>query len=413
MTYPIRDRVSIRTTLRAGLFLIGLMTLLVPSFLVAQTSDAPTFRVLHRFRKQGFSGRYPSGRLVMDNVGNLYGVTSGGPYGTVYKMDRAGNVTVLHSFAGGSDGAEPTAGLILDAAGNLYGTTSRLTTGSHGTVFMLDPAGQEVVLYRFTGGLDGSSPQAELLLAADGGLYGTTFEGGDIRACPPRGCGVVFKADAFGAEQVLYRFTGGADGGFPQAGLIRDGTGSFYGTTTSGGTYGHGVVFKLEQSVETVLYDFPDEVVNGSNPSGSLIEDNDGNFYGVTSSGGTYGYGVIFKLDRARSETVLYSFTGGADGRVPLGSLLRDSSGNLYGVTSNGGDLVACRSGCGVVFKLGPTGILTVLHTFNVSDGEYPVGGLIRGPHNWLYGVTSNGGGSTRGNSGTIIEVKPNATGDR
>jgi uncharacterized repeat protein (TIGR03803 family) len=184
--------------------------------------------------------------LIRDSAGNLYGTThQGGAFqlGTVFKIDLAGVETVLYSFAGGTDGGEPEAGLIQDAAGNLYGTTHYGGGGSCsdgcGTVFKLDPAGVETVLYMFTGNPDGGSPLSNLVEDAAGNLYGTTLYGGSS------GKGIVFEVDtATGAETVLHSFRG-RDGAAPQAGLVRDAKGNLYGTTPEGGGNGFGAIFRL------------------------------------------------------------------------------------------------------------------------------------------------------------------------
>ena len=241
----------------------------------------------------------------------------------------------------GADGAWPNEGVIRDSAGNLYGTTSQGGTAGWGVVYKLDTAGHETVLYTFTGGADGGWPYVGVMRDPAGNLYGTATYGGTA------GAGVVFKLDTAGQEAVLYSFTGGADGRNPYGGVIRDSAGNLYGTTVEGGTANSGVVYKLDTTGhETVLYSFtggPD----GGGPSG-VIRDSAGNLYG-TASGGTAGQGVVYELDTAGQETVLHSFTGGADGYYPNGGVIRDSAGNLYGTTSNGG-----QTGGGVVFKLKP-----------------------------------------------------------
>ena len=154
----------------------------------------------------------------------------------VFKLSPAGKETVLYSFTGGADGNDPVAGVIRDSAGNLYGTTQFGGAGV-GVVYQLDPSGHETVLHTFTGGTDGGEPTAGVIRdSATGNLYGTTELGGT-------GAGVVYQLDSSGHETVLYRFTGGADGGQPNAGLIRDSAGNLFGTTNSGGT-GAGVVFQ-------------------------------------------------------------------------------------------------------------------------------------------------------------------------
>ncbi len=202
-------------------------------------------KILHSFMG-GMYGMYPEGPVVQDAKGNFYGTTHGGgdeDEGIVFKLNRNGSETPLHSFTctNGVDGCLPEAGLVLDAAGNLYGTTSRGGVGGSngGTVFKMDKAGNETVLHTFEES-DGWSPGfGSLLLDSDGNLYGTTEEGG------ANGYGVVFEVDSTGKESVLYSFTGGEDGSTPMAGLIQDRAGNFYGTTAEGGAYGYGVVFKL------------------------------------------------------------------------------------------------------------------------------------------------------------------------
>jgi uncharacterized repeat protein (TIGR03803 family) len=231
-----------------------------------------------------------------------------------------------------------------------------------------------------------------------GNLYGTTGGGGTF------GFGTVFKLDTSGKETVLYSFTGGADGEFPEAGLVRDVAGNLYSTTIFGGTSGNcnggcGTVFKLDTTgKETVLYSFRNG--DGAYPN-SVIRDSAGNLYGTTYGGGPpsfcfgSGCGVVFKVDTTGKETVLYTFTGGADGANPYAGLVRDAKGNLYGTTSYGGDMAACKGGCGVVFKLDKTGKETVLHRFMGADGASPYAGLVRDAKGNIYGTTFTGGDLT------------------
>ena len=197
-------------------------------------------------------------------------------------------------------------------------------------------------LHTFTGG-DGYQPYAGLVRDSAGNLYGTTAGGGTY------GAGVVFQLDATGAETVLYSFTGGADGATPVADVKRDSAGNLYGTTAGGGTYGAGVVFQLDATgAYTVRYTFTGGA-DGANPYARLVRDSAGNLYGTTVNGGAYGYGVVFKLDTTGAETVLHSFTGGKDGANPYAGLLLDSASNLYGTTYYGG-----AYGKGVAFKITP-----------------------------------------------------------
>lgn len=207
--------------------------------------------VLHTFSGGSADGALPEAGLVRDKAGNLYGTTySGGKpdcgmyyaCGVVFKLDAAGKETVLHSFADSPDGANPSAGLTEDAAGNFYGTTTNGGALGTGTIYEINATGTESVLYSFAAGSDGAHPVAALVRDAAGNLYGTTEYGGTAND------GTVFKLDTAGKETVLYNFCSQSDctdGANPVAGLIRDAAGNLYGTTPNGGTYNLGTAFKL------------------------------------------------------------------------------------------------------------------------------------------------------------------------
>jgi uncharacterized repeat protein (TIGR03803 family) len=315
---------------------------------VFKMSATGTEKVLHSFTGIGGDGAFPQyGTLARDSSGNLYGTTSGGgiydqfcPYscGTVFKVDAFGKETVLYSFTGtGGDGTLPWGRVVRDSAGNLYGTTINGGTYGSGIVFKVDPTGKETVLYTFTGADDGAYPYAGLIRDAKGNLYGTTL------------LNTVFRIDPIGKVTVLYTFTGPPDGAILEAGLIRDSAGNLYGTTYSGGTTNYGTVFKISaQGQETVLYSFTGGADGGKPRHSSLVRDSAGNLYGTTGEGGSSDFGVVFKLDTAGSETVLHTFSG-SDGKIPYGTLARDKTGNLYGTTYEGG-----AYGGGVVFKIAP-----------------------------------------------------------
>jgi uncharacterized repeat protein (TIGR03803 family) len=228
----------------------------------------------------------------------------------VFKLDTSGKETVLYSFTGGADGGNPGAGVIRDSAGNLYGTDENFAKcGGCGVAFKLDAAGNKTVLHSFGGGTDGIMSMASLIRDSAGNLYGTTEYGGVTGGvCGTSGCGVVFKLDTAGAETVLYKFTGGSDGAKLASSLIRDSTGNLYGTTYAGGVTtgacatiggismpGCGVVFKLDAAGNlTVLHAFTG--LDGANPVAGLIRDSAGNFYGTAVHGGASHGGVVFKL---------------------------------------------------------------------------------------------------------------------
>jgi uncharacterized repeat protein (TIGR03803 family) len=373
---------------------LALAILLLPAMIATRSAQAKSYSVVYAF-KSGTDGAYPMADLIRDGAGNFYGTTYGGGdsgLGTVFMVDPTGDETVLYSFQAGADGQYPQAALVRDAAGNLYGTTSYGGTSNRGTVFKLDATGTETVLYSFTGGADGSNPYSALLLGGGGTLYGTTSGGG------PSGFGTVFKLDATGKETVLYGFTGKADGRNPSSGLIRSPTGKFYGTTYGGGASGFGTVFQLDATgKETVLYSFT-AGSDGSGPKGGLLRDAAGILYGTTYSGGLAGYGTVFMLNKKGKETVLYSFGGGTDGAHPETGLLRDTFGSLFGTTYSGGD-----PGYGTVFKLDTAGTEIVLYRFEPAGGMVPRAGLIRDAGGNLYGTTSAGGVA----HGTVFKLAP------
>ena len=361
---------------------------------VFQANTGGQETVLYSFTG-GADGGYPNAGVIRDSAGNLYGTTTAGGasnWGVVYKLDPAGNYTVLYSFTGGENGGGPYAGVIRDPAGNLYGTTSDGGAASVGVVYKLNAAGQETVLHTFTGGADGSFPNAGVIRDSSGNLYGTTSSGGTANA------GVVYTLDAAGRETVLYSFTGGADGSFPYAGVIRDSAGNLYGTTLVGGPAELGEVFELDAAGnETVLFSFPGPT-DGEWPTAGVIRDPAGNLYGTTEYGGRANADVVYKVNTAGREKVLYSFTGGADGSFPYAGVIRDSAGNLYGTTTAGG-----ASNSGVVYKVNTAGQETVLYSFTgAADGGLPFAGVIRDSAGNLYGTTTAGGAS---NSGVVYKV--------
>jgi uncharacterized repeat protein (TIGR03803 family) len=322
---------------------------------------------------------------------------------------------VLYSFAGGTnDGSYPTAALVFSKSGHLYGTTSEggnstvcgLFGGSCGVVFELTPVSgggwKERVLYEFTGGVDGGTPYAPLVIDSKGNLYGTTNIGGSS------GMGTVFElargsGDTW-TETVLHSFTGGSDGAYPRDGLILKGK-SLYGTTMQGGTgtncgyFGGGscgTVFKLTDSetgwTESILYSFTG-YSDGGYPYGGVVFDKSGNLYGTTFQNGAAGDGTVFELMHGNgtwTEDTVYTFSGGADGKTPYGGVILDAAGNLYGTTSQAG-----ADGGGTVFELTPGSsgwTLTVLHAFTgPPDGNYSEAGLVK-RGNSLYGTTYDGG---------------------
>jgi uncharacterized repeat protein (TIGR03803 family) len=397
------------------------------------SAHGQTFTVLHTFAGSG-DGAEPAAGMIRDSNGNLYGTTKiGGSFGfgTVFEINVDGKETVLHSFWGG-DGVWPFASLIRDQAGNFYGTAwdgGTLEGGEGvchhgcGSVFKLDTTGKSTLLHGFTGGTDGAAPWG-VIRDSNGNLYGTTQGGGSFAS------GTVFKINADGRETVLHAFTGSAtDGSEPDGGVVRDKMGNLYGTTFYGkgtgcpqGT-GCGTVFKVSpDGKETLLYNFTGGT-DGAYPEGPLVLDSAGNLYGVASAGGsatcTNGFqqncGVVFKVDKNGKEAVLHAFGKSGDGIQPKGPLLRDKAGNLYGVTSYGGlRQTKCHNnnGCGTIFKVDADGHETVLYSFpgDGTYGEYANGGLVMDEAGNLYGTMYEGGDLScpiYGGCGLVFKLTP------
>ena len=374
---------------------------------LASTSPAQTLTTLHSFSGAP-DGANPDSAPVLDPDGNLYGATFNGGSSTfcqsgcgiVFKIATDGTESVLYSFAGNNDGANPN--FLGFSGGQLVGTTlvgglngHKHKTFGFGTIFFISLTGQEFVWHNFIGSVhaypqgltimtsgniigttagvsmlkgakryngsvfnqvtkndhallkfvgsnsaDGSFPTGGLAIDPQGNIYGTTMFGGS-------GEGVAFEVTPQGVETLLHTFTGSQDGGVPTGGLIRDAQGNLYGTAAEGGQFSQGTVFEITSSGLTTLHSF--NGTDGAGPQSLLIFDGQGNLYGTTYSGGAFNQGTIFELNPSGQETVLYNFSGGADGAHPQAALLFDGQGNLYGTTAAGG-----ASGLGTIFKLVP-----------------------------------------------------------
>lgn len=385
--------------------------------LLLNVATAQTFKVIHTFT--GKDGSSPNGNLVRDAEGNFYGTTQFGGHsnrGVVFKLGPGNHETVLYSFTGMSDGGIPIGRLLLDGD-NLYGMTSLGGNSSCncGTVFKLDSHGTLTVLHQFRGGKDGAQNQAQPelgLVMVKGSLYGSASFGGVAGCDENLGCGVIFKITPSGKETILYRFTGRADGAFPQD-LIRDRAGNLYGAT--GGSYLHGnagTLFKMDTTGKmTVLYTFPGGA-SGDSPRWRVSRSPDGVFHGVTQFGGnspcnlgSSGCGVVFSVDAAGHEHVLHSFgKQPTAGEEPSGGLV-DVAGNFYGTTFYGGiKNSTCSFGCGVVYRINTNGKYSALHHFTGgADGWLPTGSLAEDAAGNLFGTALLGGSG----SGVIFQITP------
>jgi uncharacterized repeat protein (TIGR03803 family) len=319
--------------------------------------------VLFTFTDVNVTGGFSSAPLIQDQAGNLYGIAEGGTGGAgiVFKLSPEGKETILFAFQGClfcHNPRVPSGGLLMDKSGNLYGTTIFGGDGNCqsgcGTIYRLDPTGKLHVLYAFTGGADGSQPFGPLAPDANGNLYGVAQSGGNL-SCPEfpqAGCGTVFRFSRNGKLTVLHTFEGGADGATPQPDLLLDTVaGNLYGAATRGGTSENGTVFKISGNGKyTVLHRFNGKN-DGSAPNGGLVLDEAGNLFGTAQTGGGGGDGTAFALNPAGQVKVLHTFQGDLDGSFPVAGLIRDEVGHLYGTAVSNG-LIGQQNGD--VFEIRP-----------------------------------------------------------
>ena len=426
-----------------NLLAISLATVLALGLTVVftQSASGQTFKLIYTFTG-GNNGANPETGLTLDNAGNLYGTTAAGDgncypgCGTVFGLIKQGsewNYSSLYSFHG-RDGYEPSSRVVIRAGGVLYGSTGGGGIAGHGNIYTLKPPGTlpsgtkprywtETVLYEFTGG--GEVPSGDLVFDNSGNIYGTT-QGYGVYA--PSGSVYELTQSGGGwAENTLYPFTGGTDGGFPVGGIVFDKAGNhLYGTTVLGGDqscnvdggygYGCGTVFRLTHSqsgwTEDVLkaFQIPTALSTGIYPYAGLIMDESGNLYGTAALGGSGGGGVVFQLTPSNggwTYTVLHNFTS-AEGWFPNSPVLLDATGNLYGTLFSGGP-----GGAGAVFKLTPGAsgwTYKSLHDFTEgSDGGYPEDGPIFDANGNLYGTAYLGGSfeNCYSGCGVVWEITP------
>jgi uncharacterized repeat protein (TIGR03803 family) len=322
-------------------------------------------------------------KRIVDTVAKLNQVKSYGVfvlYATMTIALPAQTFTTLFSFDR-NDGARPDAVLVQATNGDLYGATYDDGLHGGGTVFKITPGGALTTLYSFCaqiGCADGKLPGAGLIQAADLDLYGTTQFGGAYDT------GTVFKITPDGALTTLYSFcaqSGCADGEYPHAALVQAIDENLYGTTQFGGTYGDypntgGTVFKITPGgALTTLYSFCAQsgCADGSQPAQGLVQATNGDFYGTTFEGGIYASGAVFKITASGALTTLYSFCAlglpCTDGDSPIAGLVQASDGNLYGTTLYGGAFSDLANSWGTIFKITPTGTLTTLYSFCSQSG--------------------------------------------
>lgn len=389
-------------------------------------------------------GAHPYGHLTLASDGNFYGITYNGGStgaGTIFKLTPGGVYSVIHTLTLATEGANCYSSLTEGSDGNLYGTTYGGGQYSYGTVFKVTKGGTLTVIKQLNAA-DGTHPQSDIIEAKDGNFYGTCYNGGQFST------GVIFKITKAGVYSVVKNFSPSADGGYPYGGLMLDTDGSLYGITSYSGSKGGGTVYKFTTAGAYSVIHPIDYNTEGNTSYSALVKGNDGSLYAMTSAGGTYNFGTIFKTTTGGSFTVvanfngavlgnapyssfikgkdsayycttsaggaygygsivkicggkataLFSFNKSANGAYPKGDLLLASDGNFYGMTSSGG-----TNGVGTIFKITSGGNLSVLRHFNgTADGANPYGSLIQGKDGFLYGMSSSGGSN---NGGTIFKI--------
>jgi uncharacterized repeat protein (TIGR03803 family) len=408
------------------------LVLFATIFAIAMNAHSQTFQIIHTFTGGGDGGNPPVG-VSIDTAGNLYGVTAAdtnGNTGVAYELKRHGNDWLffrLHAFMGFQDGVTPTSRPLRGSDGTIYGTTGGgpgygCLGGGCGVVYHLQPSPSipasfespwiETFPYEFQGPpSDGATPQGDLMFDQQGNIYGTTENGPQVNYC----CGLVYELSRSGTgwiENFVYAFQGGNDGAVPRDGVVADSFGNLYGVVGAG-QYNSGAVYELSPSnggwTEKIIhaFNFSDD---GANPIGGLIIDANGNLYGSTTIGpDAQCNGIVFELSPPPpggqwNYQRLYCFSGPPEGSGPYAKLAMDSVGNLYGTTFSDG------SGSGTIFKLSPTGnawIYTLLHEFTGgADGGNPDSTVTFDGEGNLYGTTLYSG-SRSCNCGVVWEVTP------
>ena len=377
--------------------LFSLLMLLVIVCVASTLAPGQTFSVLYNFGTNSGDLTDPLGFIAQGHDGNLHSTADGGGaygYGAIFRITPAGTLTRLYSFDSALGPGE--SGLVLATDGNFYGTTEGSGGGSSGALFKVTPSGTLTVLYTFQGP-DGSDPVAPPIRATDENFYGTTALGG------AHSLGTVYKLTSSSTLTTLHSFDG-THGEIPYAPLVQGLDGNFYGTTSSGGSKCQlcGVVYKITPGGKfTVIYNF--DGTHGAGPTlGSLIQGSDGSFYGTTTEGGPKGYGNVFKITPTGKLTVLYNMNGTTDGWQPNAGLLLATDGNFYGSTAYGGSSnnnncnPSTGPGCGIIFQITPNGAYKVLHNFDSTAGQLPYATLLQHTNGILYGDTYQGGTGTQ-----------------
>ena len=366
---------------------VFLLTVLLPFV----PSLAQTVNVLYNF--DGTVGSNPLNiTLTQGRDGQLYGTTVYGGtsnLGAIFKITPSGHATALHSF-NGTDGSQVWAGLTLGSDGNFYGTTFHGGTAGVGVLFKMTPTGTLTVLHNFANnGTDGTLPVASPILASDGNLYGTTQNGG------PNNAGTVYKLTPAGVFSIIYNLDS-TIGSYAAFSPTQGSDGSLYLAALYGGGNGCGSLMKLSTAGVLINSYSLDCAANGGNPSGSLFQASDGNFYGATFNGGQYSMGVLFKLSQNFAYSVLHNFGATfSEGTNASGGVMQATDGNLYGL-----DYLGSTFGDGTIYDFSLSGTFNTLYDWTSNVAAQ--GQVSQHTNGTLYGVTYQGGTN---NLGTVFSM--------
>jgi uncharacterized repeat protein (TIGR03803 family) len=392
------------------------------AMLILALSSIPSnaqYSALYNFGNKSGDPLQPqySGIIAQGRDGELYTTSPNGGTacsfcGTVFKITPSGSLAIVHSFdfaCPPCNGNVPQGGVTLGTDGNFYGTTHSGGKFNLGTVFAVTPAGILTTLYNFGTCAypcpEGAYPNAPPIQGVDGNFYGTT-----AYSTSGTNYGVLYKTTSAGKFTTLYAFNG-VTGRNPNDPLIQATDGNFYGTTALGGKsvqpscFGSnpscGTVFKMTPAGKvTFIYQF--DKTHGAGPIGPVVQGSDGNFYGTTSGGGdANGDGVIFKLTPLGVITVLHNFNG-TDGKQPTAGLVQASDGNFYGTASAGG-----TKGFGTLYKITSAGVFSVLNNFDNTSGATPEVTLFQHTTGVLYGDTFSGGSHSDGVFYSLVAQLP------